>query len=188
MLAVTVIGAESTGKTTLAAWLARRLGTACSPEGARVHFERRRQADPHAALGPADVAPIARAQQAGEESAVRLAHALGAHIVVRDTDLVSTVVYARHYYGAVDAWITEAARTRRAALYLLCDVDVPWMPDPARDPAMATARARRAMHARFVRTLVEFGCRVAEVGGAWAEREASAWQAVERLLADGPGT
>ena len=43
-----------------------------------------------------------------------------------DTDLVSTVVYSRHYYGDCPAWIEAAAVRRLADLYLLHDIDVPW--------------------------------------------------------------
>ena len=49
-----------------------------------------------------------------------------------DTDLISTVVYSRYYYGDCPAWVIEEARRHRADLYLLMDTDVAWKPDEAR--------------------------------------------------------
>jgi nicotinamide riboside kinase len=176
---VTVTGPESTGKTTLAARLAGQFDTAWSAEASRRYLERRLAAGvaPRDALGPAHVGPIAVAQVDLEEAAAHEAAAKGRPLVVRDTDLVSTVVYARHYYGACPAWIERAARLRRAALYLLCDVDVPWIPDAARD----RPHDREALHAAFVTTLAALGCEVARIDGDWAARERRAAAALGTL-------
>ena len=50
-------------------------------------------------------------------------------LVILATDLLSTVIYSRHYYGECKNWIVEMAVSRIAALYLLCDIDVPWTED-----------------------------------------------------------
>ncbi len=180
-LVVAVVGPESTGKTTLAASLARRFDTCWAPEHARAYVAARLAAGapPGRPLGAEDVAPIARGQIAGEDAAA--ARAAGRPLVVRDTDLVSTVVYARHYYGSCPPWIVEAARARRAALYLLCAPDVPWTPDPARD----RPEERAALHAGFVATLHSLECRVVPIAGPWADRERAAVAAVRALLASG---
>ncbi len=99
--------------------------------------------------------PIARAQIACEDAAAARAEGRGCTLVVRDTDLVSTVVYARHYYGACPPWIVDAASRRRADLYLLCDVDVAWEADEQRDRPHARAGLRDA----FARTLDSLDCR-----------------------------
>lgn len=165
-------GAESTGKTTLAARLAHELGAPWAPEYAREYA---------GAVGrpltAADVEPIARGQLALEDGAARRA----GRVVVLDTDLVSTVVYARHYYGACPRWIEEAARDRRAGLYLLLHPDVPWVADPSRDRPLA----RDALHALFAAALVELGApQVVQVAGSWPERARIARAAVARHLAE----
>ena len=182
---VTLTGPESTGKTTLAAAIASRYGAALSLEAARAYADARR-----AALGPDaaaaeildrdDVAPIARAQIAGETAAAERAAQAAATVLVRDTDLVSTVVYARHYYGECPAWVVDAARCRLANAYLLCDVDVPWIADGQRDRPTERAALRDA----FARTLEEFGCHWSIIAGDWPAREAAAAAAIEAIIAD----
>lgn len=174
---VVVTGPESTGKTTLAARLAAALDAPLSLESARVYYDALLVRDPGTALGAADVAPIARGQIALEDAALDEAALRGATFVVRDTDLVSTVVYARHYYGACPAWIVDAARARRGARYLLCDVDVPWIPDAQRD--RPTHRAE--LFGAFVRTLAELECDVVTLRGSWEARESVARATVEAM-------
>ena len=101
---------------------------------------------------------------------------------MRDTDLVSTVGYARRYYGACPAWVEDAARARRADLYLLCDVDAPWSPDAVRDAAAAAPAERVRLRDAFAAVLTDFGCAVVWVRGTWDERERVAAAAVRALL------
>jgi NadR type nicotinamide-nucleotide adenylyltransferase len=176
---VALVGPESTGKTTLAARLAAAFDAEWSAESARVYEEARRAAGTGHALGPGDVEPIARGQIALEDAAAARARAAGRPLVVRDTDLVSTVVYARHYYGTCPAWIVRAAAERRADFYLaLLPDDVAWAADSVRD---ATA-SRATLAAAFASTLVELGCAHVAVGGAWEERERAAVRAVRALI------
>jgi NadR type nicotinamide-nucleotide adenylyltransferase len=162
---VCVTGPESTGKTTLSRVLAERHGAEWVPEAARQYAER--VARP---LVAADVEPIALEHIAMADAAAARARARGRRLLVLDTDLLSTVIYARHYYGGVTRWIEDADLLRRADLYLLCDVDVPWEPDGVRD--RPTDRA--AMFAAFARGLEQRRASVVVVRGSWADRTASA--------------
>jgi NadR type nicotinamide-nucleotide adenylyltransferase len=120
---VCLTGPESTGKSELASRLARALGAVRSEEFARQYVETHGND-----LTAADVEPIARGQMALEDRAA----AEASRLLILDTDLLSTVVYARHYYGSCPRWIEEEARRRCGGLYLLLDTDVPWQPDSAR--------------------------------------------------------
>src|SRR5215204_5153705 len=95
---VVVTGSECTGKTTLAARLALHFGCLWVPEFSRQYAH-------HAAreLTADDVEPIARGQR---ESERRIAAAAD-NLLILDTDLLSTVVYSRHYYGACPGWIEQ---------------------------------------------------------------------------------
>ena len=173
MKRVVVTGSESTGKTTLAADLARRFGTVWVPEYARAYLDEK-AAMTGRPLDETDVEPIARGQIAAEDRGAAMAKAM----MILDTDLVSTTVYARHYYGACPAWIEQAARDRRADLYLLCDIDVPWVADPARD----LPHARAHMHALFASALEALGVPYVTIRGSWSDRIAAAVEAVTTVV------
>jgi NadR type nicotinamide-nucleotide adenylyltransferase len=171
---VVVTGSECTGKTTLARRLAAELRVPWVAEAARQYAERH-----GGALSAADVEPIAVATR----DALAAATALAPAVLVADTDLLSTVVYARAYYGACPAWVEAECRSQLADLYLLCLPDLRWEPDGVRDrPADGD---RRAMHDAFASTLRDFGARVAPVAGAGDERTTHALQAVRAAAPPG---
>jgi NadR type nicotinamide-nucleotide adenylyltransferase len=164
---VCLIGPHSTGKSTLARELAVHYRTRCVAEYARGYalcVKRELTAD--------DVPRIAEGQIANEESAN------GAEMLILDTDLVSTVVYSRHYYGFCEPWIEQKARERCADLYLLMDVDTPFVDDPARD----SADMREQLFARFRAALDEFGVRYMVIRGDWAARKRAAIEAIEKYV------
>jgi NadR type nicotinamide-nucleotide adenylyltransferase len=151
---ICLIGPESTGKSEIAQRLAREWNVPWVPEYAREY------AETHGTLTAADAEPIARGEIANLESA-------HGELVILDTDLISTVVYARYYYGSCPRWIEEEARKRRADLYLLLDTDVAWKPDRARD---AGGDAREDLFDAFRAALDEFGTRWEIVSGDGEER------------------
>ncbi len=152
---VCLIGAESTGKTELAQELARHFGAAWVPEYSRtyaMHVQRE--------LSYMDVSPIAQGQIDLEEGVAAEA------LLILDTDLLSTVVYSRHHFGACPSWIEAGARERTADLYLLLDIDVPWVADPVRD----SGDTRVELHDQFRRVLEQFGATYRLISGSWDER------------------
>jgi NadR type nicotinamide-nucleotide adenylyltransferase len=174
LLRVCVTGPESTGKTTLAQRLAEWGGTEWVPEAARIHAERAT-----APLASSDAALIAREHVALADARAARARERGARLLVLDQDLLSTVVYARHYYATVAPWIVRAERERRADLYLLCDVDVPWRPDGVRDRPLG----REAMFARFRQALERRRAETVVIRGGWDARWQTARAAVSAALA-----
>lgn len=126
---VAVIGAESTGKTTLARQLAAHYQTAWVPEFAREYLDAKDAERPLAALTLADIAEIARGQIRSEEQLARQAN----RVLICDTELLTTRLWSEHFFGSCEDWICRAAAERRYDLYLLTDVDVAWVADPHRD-------------------------------------------------------
>lgn len=171
---VVVIGPECAGKTTLASELAAEFDAPWTREAARLYAESTTEP-----LSARTVEPIARLSMQLEDE---LATAAGdpPRLLVRDTDLVSTVVYARHYYGEVAAWIPREARARCADLYLLCHPDLPWSPDGVRD----RPRQRLELLEAFRQELINMRApRVVDITGAGEARRMAAREAVVRLTA-----
>jgi NadR type nicotinamide-nucleotide adenylyltransferase len=156
---VCLIGPECTGKTTLAERLAAHFGASWVPEFAREYALRVERA-----LTVEDAIPIALGEMALLDAAA------DGGLLILDTDLISTVVYSRYYYGSCPEWIEREALSRRADFYLLMDIDVPWADDAVRD----SADSRIALFGQFVSALAEFGASVVKIGGSWEERFAAA--------------
>jgi nicotinamide riboside kinase len=169
---IVVTGSESTGKTTLARELASHFGALWVPEQARVYAERVQRP-----LTAEDVAPISSEQIAAEDAAMIDAGKRKVQWMFLDTDLLSTVVYARHYYGACPAWIEAEAKARLGELYLVADIDVPWSSDAVRD----RPQSRDTLHLEFQAVLTEFGARKCLVRGLGVGRLAAAVRCIARL-------
>jgi HTH-type transcriptional repressor of NAD biosynthesis genes len=174
-LRIVLFGAECTGKTALAEALAVRFDEPWSSEFVREFW------DAHGGcVTAADLDAIARGQIAAEEAAVARAR----RVVFHDTDLLTCVLWDDLLFpGACPPWARAEAelRARGVALWLLCDTDLPWSPDPQRcfpDPV------GRAMCRRLWREAVETrGLPFVAINGAGSQRVSRAITAVERRLA-----
>lgn len=119
---VVIIGPESTGKSTLARQLAALYGTSWVPEVARDYLNDLNQPYEYEDLGR-----IAQAQIDLEESMHR------EDLLICDTDLYVIMVWSEHKYGRCASWILEEIAVRNYDLYLLTDIDFPWVDDPLRE-------------------------------------------------------
>ena len=173
MIRVVVTGSECTGKTTLAEALARQYGCPWVPE-----YSRRFVLEKGTPPVYRDVEAIARGQIELEDSLA----AGASDLLIQDTDLLSTVVYSRHYYDDCPGWVEDALGDRIADLYLLAGIDVPWQPDgDQRD----RGHRREEMQELFREALRDRGARVAEIGGRHEDRMAAAERAIDRSATRG---
>ena len=177
-LRVVLFGAESTGKSTLAERLAARFAAPWSAEHVRAYW------DSHdGVITVADLDAIACGQRAGEDAARARAVASGARVVIHDTDLLTCTLWDDLLFpGACPEWARgeAAARARATDLFLFCDTDLPWAPDPQR--CFPDEQGRAMCRRVFLAKLEATGARWTRVYGADAEREARAAAAVELLL------
>ena len=129
MFKVGIIGPESTGKSTLSHYLAKRYGGMLLPEYARVYLEERARAYGCAyAYTREDVLQIAAYQV---EELRELSQQEG--VAFFDTELIITKVWLQHKYGECPQFVEEALREYPMDVYLLCYPDLPWEPDPVRE-------------------------------------------------------
>jgi NadR type nicotinamide-nucleotide adenylyltransferase len=171
---VALVGAESVGKSTLAALIAREHDTVWVAEYGRLYCE----GIDALSLGVADLEAIAWGQATWEDEAASRAN----RVLLCDTELHTTCTWTELTVGFVPAWMTAAARDRPYDLFLLLEADVPWVSDGVR--VLGDARAG---HTDMIRRELEAaGRRVLTVRGDFAARERIAREAVRALLAE-PG-
>lgn len=133
MFKVGIIGAESSGKSTLARYLHARYGGLLVEEYGRTYMERFNEEHPGEDYTLEDVLAIAHHQV---EELERL-HAMPAEeqpeLVFFDTELIITRVWLEHVYGQCPPWLMEAEHRYPMDVYLLCAPDIPWEDDPVRE-------------------------------------------------------
>jgi NadR type nicotinamide-nucleotide adenylyltransferase len=125
---VAIVGPESTGKTTLAAELARHFQTVCVTEFARDYLDLKYGESALERITLDDIEAIARGQIAEEDAMARECNRL----LVCDTELMTTALWSEHFFGSCPQWIEREARERRYDLYLLTHFDAQWVADSQR--------------------------------------------------------
>ncbi|RYX82360.1 NadR-like protein [bacterium] len=145
---IVITGAESTGKTTLARYLAQQLKLHFSPESARHYLDAHLSVNPAFELSVDTVVPIAYTGRATE----MWLESLGNRCLICDTDVLSTIVYGRQLYGFESDELELLLSNRPARLYLLLDIDIGWTPDPT-PGQRAGIEARVESHRLFLHEL-----------------------------------
>ena len=163
-------GPESTGKSTLIERLSRHYDTMFVPEYGRTFAERR-----GVNFTMADLVMIAQTHAAMTQSAL----ASGADPLLLDTDPLMTAVWADMLFGTRDRWFDAWKAT--ADLYLLLDIDLPWIDDGTR--MFGTSAMRQRFFDLSKAELERRGVRWVLVGGQGEARFANALAAIEAARA-----
>jgi len=171
MKKIVLVGPESTGKTTLAQQLAVRFCTIWIPEYARSYVEKLNRAYTYD-----DVLYIAQKQI---EIVEQLSH--NNAVVFFDTDLIITKVWLEVVYKRCPEWINDAIRSTAADLYLLCNCDLEWKPDPVRENG---GEARTQLFLLYKQQIEQFGFRFEIVSGVGEERLKNAIFFVKNYIND----
>lgn len=127
MFKVGIIGPESTGKSSLGQYLAKRYGATYVPEFARDYV-----ASLHRPYTYDDVCHIAR-KQIEQIKEVGSGKWESSDIIFFDTELIVTRVWFDYVYGAAPDWLLSAMQQYKMDTYLLTYPDIPWIPDPTRE-------------------------------------------------------
>ncbi|MFD6094289.1 AAA family ATPase [Oerskovia sp. NPDC060338] len=172
---VVVLGAESTGSTTLATGLADHYRLDPVLEFGR-EWSEVRPGGLEAPWHTAEFDLVAREQARREDEA---AARTPIPLVVCDTDVLATTLWHERYVGSRSASVEALAATRRPDLYVLTGDEIPFVQDGLRDGE----HVRHAMQDRFREVLAGQDVPWLEVRGDRASRLAQAIDAVGPLLA-----
>lgn len=169
---VSIVGGESTGKSTLAHALGVRLPGLVVPETLRSWVAtHQRTPDPEEQWHVFD------AHVDAERAALGRAREDGVPWVVSDSGPLMTAVYSMQYHQSTDLVDAAIAHCANSALIVWCDDDFPWQPDPQREsqqaraltqtllaglvgqfPAMPVVRVSGSTQQRSERVCRELGC------------------------------
>ena len=173
---VVLMGAESTGKTTLAQALAKTFATRCVPEYGRNYDAVQR----HIGWQSDDFDRIATTHRA--TSLATAPHA--GPVLIEDTDPLQTRVWQKHLLDLTELTPNTA---QTADLYLLLAPDTPWINDGTR--YQETTAKRMGFHTDCLSILRQSGVCFCEISGDWQSRQTAAKAAITDLLTfKGPQT
>lgn len=170
---VCVLGAESTGSTTLSKDLAEALKTCWVPEFGREYSELKLLRG-ETEWTEAEFVEIAREQCRREDEALRLSN----KVLICDTNAFATCLWHRRYMGSDSLAIESIAAERHYDLYLLTGDEIPFVQDGLRDGE----HIRHQMQEWFEEALTKQPVPWMLVEGTPQERLAKAFARIRQIL------
>ena len=176
---VVIIGPESTGKSTLCKQLAEHYNTIWVKEYAREYLLKN-----GTTYSFENLLDIAKGQIASEESGVRnweeanksKIDNLKSTIFI-DTNMYVMKVWCEFVFEKCHHWILNRIVERKYDLYLLCNVDLPWVKDELREyPDLKT---REKLYKNYKDIMVNQNVPWVDISGSYEERLQKAITAVQ---------
>jgi NadR type nicotinamide-nucleotide adenylyltransferase len=125
---IVIIGPESTGKSTLCQQLAAHFNTIWCAEYAREYL------NTHGTkYNEIDLLKIAKGQLALEANALQTAQQQNKQLIFVDTDMQVMKVWSEYVFNSCHPFILQQAAQQQQHLYLLCNIDLPWVKDELRE-------------------------------------------------------
>ena len=121
---IAIVGAESTGKSTMSAYLAEHYHTVWVPEYAREYCEKLTEPPTWQ-----DEINMFEGQLALENSLASNANKL----LICDTTFITVKIWSDHIFGKAPQQVVDELACHHYDFYLLLDIDMPWQDDPLRD-------------------------------------------------------
>ena len=132
---IVILGPESTGKSTLCAQLAEHYDTIWCPEYAREYLLKNGMNYSYN-----DLLTIAMGQLQLEDEFLQ--KTIPGKPLFVDTDMYVMKVWCEFVFGQCHQWILEQIVSRPCDLYLLCNIDLPWVKDELREYPDLESRAK----------------------------------------------
>lgn len=124
MFKIAITGPESTGKSTLSEKLAHHYNTSFVPEYSRTYLE-----NFVGQYTENDVVEIAK----GQHNLILEEEKKSSKILIADTEIVVCKIWVEYVFKHSNKVIDEILKQQDFDLYLLCDIDLPWVYDPLRE-------------------------------------------------------
>lgn len=180
MKKIVVLGPESTGKSTLCAGLAAHYNTLWVPEAARDYLVQHGMDYTYN-----DLLHIAQQQQQLEEEYAKQLQQSTIHYspitpLIIDTNQYVMKVWCEVVFGKCHAWILKKAAAVHYDLYLLCNVDLPWVQDGLRE--YPDPEQRRRLFLEYKDILINDGTPWAIISGVAEERLRQAVEIIDTVL------
>lgn len=172
MKKIVVIGPESTGKSTLCETLAQHYDTAWCPEYAREFLLANDKKYTYE-----DLLTIAKGQLTLEDKVItQVKH--NSYFI--DTDMYVMKVWCEFVFGKCHPWILDQIVERKYDLYLLCNVDLPWVKDELREYPDLETRTR--LYHIYKDIMINQSVTWVDISGNYNERVQKAIGAINKIL------
>jgi NadR type nicotinamide-nucleotide adenylyltransferase len=184
---VVILGPESTGKSTLCQQLATHYNTAWCTEYAREYLLKNGMDYTYDDLLVIAKGQIelenrfeseVRSQESGEKSPGPTASS--SRLLFIDTDMYVMKVWCEFVFGKCHRFILEQIVERAYDLYLLCDIDLPWVEDTLREyPDLAS---RQKLYKIYKDIMINQTVPWVEISGNYHERLQAAIAATDKQI------
>ncbi len=171
---VVIIGPESTGKSSLTKLLAHHYKTEFSEEFAREYLLAH-----GTKYSVDDLLKIAKGQLALEDQMTQKVKNTSSLLFI-DTDMYVMKVWSEYVFGECNFFILESIVNRRYDLYLLCDIDLPWVKDELRE--YPDEKPRKELFNSYKDLLINQHVPWKLISGNYEQRLATAIDAVDKLF------
>jgi NadR type nicotinamide-nucleotide adenylyltransferase len=169
IIKIAIVGPESTGKSTMSAYLAGHYQTVWVPEFARGYCEKLTGM-------PAwqDEVNMFYGQLALEEDLLPQVNKL----LICDTTFITVKIWSDHTFGRSPQEVLDKLPVHPYDLYLLLDIDLPWEEDPLRDFPHMREHFMEVWH----KELQDLHARYSVISGTGPERYQRAVEAIDEFL------
>ncbi len=169
IIKIAVVGPESTGKSTMSAYLAEHYTTVWVPEYARAYCQELTEPPTWQ-----DEINMFHGQLALEKDYLPKA----SKILICDTTFITVKIWSDYTFGRSPQQVLDELPNHPYDLYLLLDIDLPWEEDPLRD----FPHLREHFMAVWHKELAALGAQYHVISGTGQERYQRAVAAIDAFL------
>jgi len=172
---VVIIGPESTGKSTLCSQLASHYQTEWCPEFARNYL-----LENGTNYNFSSLLEIAKRQLDLEDQYTQKVKEQQSLMLFVDTDMYVMKVWCEYVFNQCHTFILDAITKRSYDLYLLCNIDLPWVKDELRE--YPNEQPRRELYNIYKDILINQSTPWVSISGNYEQRLQTAIQAIDGIV------